>query len=53
MMRFISLNVRLNNTENTDWLYVYDWIFEKGNSTIFEKAFLEGYTVKEEQLYEV
>lgn len=38
---------------NTDWLYVYDWIFEKGNSTIFEKAFLEGYTVKEEQLYEV
>ena len=38
---------------NTDWFDVYDWIFEKGNSAIFEKAFLEGYTIEKpkEKLY--
>lgn len=38
---------------DTDLRDVYDWIFEKGNSTVFERAFLDGYTVKKEQLYHV
>lgn len=31
-----------------NWIEVYTWIFEDGNSGIFERAFLDGYTVKEE-----
>lgn len=36
---------------NADWIEVYNWIFEGGNSGIFERAFLDGYTVEKEELY--
>ena len=42
---------KVEQHEDTDWLDVYDWIFEKGNSTVFERAFLDGYTVEKEKLY--
>ena len=28
------------------WVEVYEWIFEYGNSAIFERAFLDGYIVE-------
>ena len=47
------IRCKVEQYECTDWRDVYDWIFEKGNSTVFERAFLDGYTVKKEQLYHV
>ena len=45
------IKCKVEQYEGTGWRDVYDWIFEKGNSTIFEKAFLEGYTVEKEKKY--
>ena len=40
------IKYKVEQYEGTGWRDVYDWIFEKGNSTVFERAFLDGYTVE-------
>lgn len=47
----IKSKVEQYRESNSDWAEVYDWIFEHGNSTIFERAFMDGYTVEKEKLY--
>ncbi len=39
--------------ENEDWLDVYNWIFKENNANKFARAWLDGYTVEKEQMYEV
>ena len=45
------IKCKVEQYEGTGWRDVYDWIFEKGNSTVFERAFLDGYTVEKEKKY--
>ena len=42
------IKCKVEQYEGAGWRDVYDWIFEKGNSTVFERAFLDGYTVEKE-----
>ena len=49
----IKCSVEQEKKYTPNWVEVYEWIFEYGNSAIFERAFLDGYTVEKpkEKLY--
>ena len=49
----IKCTVEQEKRYTPNWVEVYEWIFEYGNSAIFERAFLDGYTVEKpkENLY--
>ena len=49
----IKCSVEQEKRYTPKWVEVYEWIFEYGNSAIFERAFLDGYTVEKpkEKLY--
>ena len=49
----IKCTVEQEKRYTPNWVEVYEWIFEYGNSAIFERAFLDGYTVEKpkEKLY--
>ena len=49
----IKYTVEQEKMYTPNWVEVYEWIFEYGNSAIFERAFLDGYTVEKpkEKLY--
>lgn len=53
VLYLIKCTVEQEKRNTPNWVEVYEWVFEYGNSAIFERAFLEGYTVEKEQLYEV
>ena len=42
----IKCSVEQEKKYTPNWVEVYEWIFEYGNSAIFERAFLYGYTVE-------
>ena len=42
----IKCTVEQEKRYTPNWVEVYEWIFEYGNSAIFERAFLDGYTVE-------
>ena len=42
----IKCSVEQEKRYTPKWVEVYEWIFEYGNSAIFERAFLDGYTVE-------
>ena len=49
----IKCTVEQEKRYTPKWVEVYEWIAEYGNSAIFERAFLDGYTVEKpkENLY--
>lgn len=52
-IEFIDMKLTESQLENEDWKYVYDWIFADGNADKFVKAWIDGYTVEKEKLYEI
>lgn len=53
VLYLIKCTVEQEKRYTPNWVEVYEWVFEYGNSAIFERAFLDGYTVEKpkENLY--
>ena len=52
-IKLIDTKLKEFTFENEDWKHVHDWIFVDDNANKFVKAWIDGYTVEKEQLYEI
>lgn len=52
-IRIILDKVEQPGDVNNDWIDTYDWLQERKNVKIFEKAWVCGYAVEKEKLYRV
>ena len=46
VLYLIKCTVEQEKRYTHNWVEVYEWVFEYGNSAIFERAWLDGYTVE-------